>query len=46
MSGKSVLCEKPLTMNSSEAMLLFDLAKKKQLLFNGSFYVSDASSNR
>ena len=37
MSGKSVLCEKPLTMNSSEAMLLFDLAKKKQLLLMEAF---------
>ena len=37
MNGKSVLCEKPLTMNSSEAMLLFNLAKKKQLLLMEAF---------
>ena len=37
ISGKSVLCEKPITMNSSEAMLLFDLAKKKQLLLMEAF---------
>ena len=37
MNGKSVLCEKPLTMNSSEAMLLFELAKKKQLLLMEAF---------
>ena len=37
MNGKSVLCEKPLTMNSSEAMLLFNLAKKKQLLLMEGF---------
>jgi len=37
MNNKSVLCEKPLTMNSSEAMVLFNLANKKQLLLMEAF---------
>jgi len=32
MRGKPVLCEKPLATNSSEVMILIDLARKKNLL--------------
>ena len=42
MAGKHVICEKPLALDSKEAELLVDLAKKKKIVnsvtFNLSFY--------
>ena len=37
MKDKSVLCEKPISMNSSEALLLFELAKNRKLLLMEAF---------
>ena len=35
--GKSVLCEKPITMNSTEAMILIDAARKNKVLLMEAF---------
>ena len=37
MKDKSVLCEKPISMNSSEALVLFELAKNRKLLLMEAF---------
>ena len=35
--GKAVLCEKPMTMNSTEAMILIEAARKNNTLFMEAF---------
>ncbi len=38
-SGKHVLCEKPMTLNSSEAQILFELAKQKNVFLMEAFWI-------
>jgi predicted dehydrogenase len=38
-ANKNILCEKPITINSKDALIVYNELKKKKIIFHGSFTI-------